>query len=48
MQADVIHVMDKGHVIESGSHEQLPAAGNPCATSWRQQMRGRTPEAKKA
>lgn len=46
MQADVIHVMDKGRVIESGSHEQLLAAGGRYATSWRRQMRGKTPEGK--
>jgi ABC-type multidrug transport system fused ATPase/permease subunit len=40
--------MDKGPVIESGSHEQLLAAGNPCATSWRQQMRSKTPAAQEA
>ena len=40
MQADIIHVMDKGRVIESGNHEQLLAAGGRYATSWKQQMRG--------
>jgi ATP-binding cassette subfamily B protein len=40
MQADIIHVMDRGHVIESGSHEELLAAGGRYALSWTQQMRG--------
>jgi ATP-binding cassette subfamily B protein len=41
MQADIIHVMDKGRVIESGSHEKLLTAGGRYALSWTQQMRGR-------
>ena len=41
MQADIIHVMDKGRVIESGSHEELLVAGGRYALSWTQQMRGR-------
>jgi ATP-binding cassette subfamily B protein len=39
MQADVIHVMANGRVTESGSHEQLVAAGGAYARSWREQMR---------
>ena len=46
MQADTIHVMDRGHIIESGSHEELLAAGGRYALSWTQQMRGRVSEAK--
>ena len=46
MQADIIHVMEKGRVIESGSHDQLLTAGGRYATSWKQQMRGRLPDAK--
>ncbi len=46
MQADIIHVMEKGRVIESGSHDQLLTAGGRYATSWKQQMRGRSPDAK--
>ena len=40
MQADIIHVMDRGRVIESGSREELLAAGGRYALSWTQQMRG--------
>jgi ATP-binding cassette subfamily B protein len=39
MQADVIHVMADGRVVESGSHAELLAQGGRYATSWRQQMR---------
>ncbi len=39
MQADIIHVMDRGRVIESGSHEELLAAG-ALRTVLTQQMRG--------
>ncbi len=39
MQADVIHVMDRGRIIETGTHEQLLAAGGRYATSWKRQMR---------
>lgn len=44
MQADIIHVMDRGGIIESGDHDQLLAAGGRYATSWTQQMRGRIPD----
>lgn len=46
MQADRIHVMDKGQVVESGSHEELLATGGRYATSWNRQMRGRVPDEK--
>jgi ABC-type multidrug transport system fused ATPase/permease subunit len=46
MQADIIHVMDRGRVIESGSHEELLAAGGRYALSWTQQMRGSVSRAK--
>jgi len=39
MYADIIHVMDKGRVVESGSHAQLVALGGAYASSWRAQMR---------
>jgi len=38
MRADVIHVMDKGRVIESGSHHELLAQGGLYARSWNAQM----------
>ena len=43
MQADVIHVMERGRVIESGSHEELLVAGGRYAASWRRQMSGKSP-----
>ena len=39
MHADVIHVLDKGQVIESGTHDQLVALGGTYASSWAAQMR---------
>ncbi|MCS6804397.1 MAG: ABC transporter ATP-binding protein [Acidobacteriota bacterium] len=41
MQADVIHVMDNGRIIESGSHEQLLAQGGRYAESVQAQFQGR-------
>jgi ATP-binding cassette, subfamily B, bacterial len=38
MQADVIHVMDRGRVVESGTHAELLALGGLYATSWSAQM----------
>lgn len=38
MQADKIHVMDKGSVIESGSHQELMTLQGSYATSWQQQI----------
>ncbi len=39
MHADIIHVMDKGRIIESGSHAELVAMGGAYAASWAAQMR---------
>lgn len=38
MQADIIHVMDEGRVVESGSHRELLAQGGLYARSWQAQM----------
>jgi len=39
MQADVIHVMDNGRIVESGTHQGLLALDGRYASSWRKQMR---------
>jgi ATP-binding cassette subfamily B protein len=39
MHADVIHVMDAGKVVESGTHAGLIASGGHYAECWRAQMR---------
>ena len=39
MRADVIHVMDDGRIVESGSHEELVNAGGSYAFSWARQTR---------
>ena len=40
--ADRIHVMEGGTLVESGSHEDLLAAGGRYATSWKAQMQEMT------
>jgi ATP-binding cassette subfamily B protein len=39
MRADVIHVMDQGRIIESGSHQELLDQNGRYAQSWRTQIR---------
>ncbi len=38
MQADIIHVMRAGRIVESGNHEQLLTLGGLYAESWQAQM----------
>ncbi|MCB0164739.1 MAG: ABC transporter ATP-binding protein [Anaerolineae bacterium] len=38
MQADMIHVMDHGQIVESGTHAELLALGGRYAQSWTAQM----------
>lgn len=47
MHADMIHVMEEGRVVESGSHDDLVLQNGRYATSWRAQMLSekRTPTA---
>ncbi len=39
MQADIIHVMVEGEIVESGTHRQLAACDGYYAKSWTAQMR---------
>jgi ATP-binding cassette subfamily B protein len=38
MHADVIHVLEEGHIVESGSHHQLLQRNGRYADSWAQQI----------
>ncbi len=40
MQADIIHVLEDGAVVESGSHGELVRMGGRYAASWNEQLRG--------
>ena len=42
MRADMIHVMESGQIVESGSHDQLIELGGRYAQSWKAQMRAGT------
>ncbi|MEP7190975.1 MAG: ATP-binding cassette domain-containing protein, partial [Roseiflexaceae bacterium] len=42
MRADIIHVMDQGQIVESGTHEQLLTHSGLYAQSWQAQMRAST------
>ena len=44
MIADVIHVMERGEIVESGSHGELLAMDGRYAHSWKEQMSGWKPE----
>ena len=33
--ADAIHVLDQGVIVQSGTHDELLAAGGPYAALWR-------------
>ena len=44
MKADMIHVMDHGTIIESGSHRDLLNLGGRYAEAWQAQMEARPPQ----
>ena len=48
MRADVIHVMDDGRIVESGSHHDLLAAGGLYAQSWATQLSATRPAGRAA
>jgi ATP-binding cassette subfamily B protein len=39
MHADLIHVLDRGRIVESGTHDELVRAAGAYARSWAAQMR---------
>ena len=39
MYADIIHLMDDGRIVESGTHDELVRRGGPYARSWATQHR---------
>lgn len=39
LHADIIHVMEEGRIVESGSHEELIALNGRYARSWAEQLR---------
>jgi len=45
MRADVIHVMQHGQIVESGSHQELVARDGLYSKSWRTQVESASPEA---
>jgi ATP-binding cassette subfamily B protein len=44
LQADVIFVLDRGRIVEQGTHDQLLAAGGLYAELYEQQFRDQVPE----
>lgn len=38
MRADTIHVIERGRIVESGTHDELVALGGRYASSWRAQV----------
>ena len=42
MRADVVHVVESGRIVESGTHEQLLDRRGRYAESWAEQMERQT------